>query len=151
MSKGDVQGFDELMKNLQGLSKPRARTAMRRAFQKSGEPLVQRARSNAPHITGGLRDSINMGTKLTAAQARKHRKAPHGAFEAFVGSVSPLAHLVEFGTEHSGPRPFLAPAWDATKDQILASLKDDLAAAISDGLVKQSKAAARKAARKAAK
>jgi len=65
--------------------------------------------------------------------AQSLEKPGRGRKVMFVGSTAPHAHLVEFGT---GPRyqangkyvgimtpdPFLRPAWDANKDEVLANL-----------------------------
>lgn len=147
MSKSSITGMDGLLKNLERLSKPKARKAFRQALRNAGEPLVDAAKAAAPVKTGGLRDSIKMSEKLTPAQSRKHRKAGRGQFEDFVGSASPLAHLVEFGTEHSAPQPFLGPVWDAMAPRVLESLRAELIGAVEDQVVKQNASAARKAAK----
>ena len=84
----------------------------------------------------------------------------------YVGSSSPLAHLIEFGTTqrvlkelrvvtiggrtvqitHTGrvsPRPFLRQAWDAKRDEVLKRL----GAAIWQQIAKSARRLAKKAAR----
>lgn len=70
--------------------------------------------------------------------------------EAYVGvtGVSRFyAHLVEFGTAHSPPKPFLRPAWDATKDAVLGRIRE----AVMKQLAKAIARAKRKALRAVAK
>ena len=96
--------------------------------------------------TGNLRDSITVGAKLKKSQSRSHTKA--GAVEVFIGAAvgdrkkGYHAHLVEFGTSKMAAQPFLRPAWDATKDKVLASISDE----IWKALAKSAKTLARKAA-----
>ncbi|RVI41050.1 HK97 gp10 family phage protein, partial [Sinorhizobium medicae] len=52
-----------------------------------------------------------------------------------------------FGTSRHGPQPFARPAWDAGKNQVLDTIKDELAVQIT----KAAQRLARKAARLAAK
>lgn len=75
---------------------------------KAGARVVRdEAKRRVPVRTGVLRDSIVV---------RKGFYQPrHGAL-AIVGvkwPASPLAHLIEFGTAHSRPQPYMGPAADA--------------------------------------
>jgi hypothetical protein len=51
----------------------------------------------------------------------------------FVGPSVPAGfygHFVEFGTPRTAAQPFMRPAWDATQDQVLDSIKGELATQI---------------------
>lgn len=79
---------------------------------------------------------------------RKEFKNDKASAEVFVGAGPvPHAHLQEFGTSRHGPQPFARPAWDAGKNQVLDTIKDELAVQIT----KAAQRLARKAARLAAK
>jgi HK97 gp10 family phage protein len=57
------------------------------------------------------------------------------------------ASLVEFGTQHSSPKPFLRPAWDAGKMQVLDGVGDDMWAEIKKALARQARRLAKAAKR----
>jgi len=43
-----------------------------------------------------------------------------------IGASKFYAHMVEFGTRHSGARPFMRPAFDAEKDKAVDIFKREL-------------------------
>lgn len=61
-----------------------------------------------------------------ALRGARREAGGQGSFaEAYVGvtgKANIYAHLVEFGTVHSSPQPFMRPAWSATKDRVLNSI-----------------------------
>lgn len=101
----------------------------------------------------------NAGNKGLALKAmRDARRAAKGTMPPVMMFVGPTtkayhAHLVEFGTaphinggkfagsKHPGtaPQPFARPAWDATQAEVLARIKDDMAAAIMKAVKSQAK------------
>ena len=92
------------------------------ALRAGGRVIQEEARARVPVKTGRLRDSIivtkvpseGQGVVVTVGTSRK---APYG-------------HLVEFGTRHSSPRPFLRPAFDARAGEALDKIGDTLGRAI---------------------
>lgn len=132
----NLEGFEDLNKNLLALKRSHAVSVVRRTLIAAAKPTVDMARGLAPVDDGQLRDGIGAGTKLTPRQMRKHRKNK-GDVTVFVGAGAPHSHLVEFGTsprinkgkfagsEHPGsaPKPFMRPAWEATKGQVLEEIK----------------------------
>ena len=158
-----IEGLRELENKLNELGKSASKTVMRNTLKKAAEPIAESARASAPVDTGNLKASIGVSTKLSKAQKRaqaKSAKASGGKdfSEIFVGSASPVAHLVEFGTaphinqgkfagsQHPGtsPQPFMRPAWESNKDSSLDIIKSELASQI----VKAAGRAAKKAAKK---
>ena len=113
-----LEGFKELEKALSEIGKASTQKAVvRRALKKAAQPMADTAMALAPRQEGTLQASIAVGTKLSARQAKLHRrmfKDDKAAVEMFVGA-GPLssAHNQEFGNEHHGPQPFMRPAWDA--------------------------------------
>jgi HK97 gp10 family phage protein len=103
-----------------------AKTVMRRALLKAGEPILRTARALAPKKTGRLGISLGSGTVLSKRQ-RALFPAPKGEVQVYVG-VSPkanrYAHLLEFGTRIARARPFMRPAWDAHKIGTLETIRD---------------------------
>lgn len=117
--KVHVEGLKELEQALQQLPMANAKAVLRRTLKEAGEPVAKTARSLAPREMGYLRESIDVGTKLSARQAKLHKK--ESPVEMFIGpGPDPAAHLQEFGT---GPghqaQPFMRPAWDQHKNEVL--------------------------------
>lgn len=113
----DMEGFRDLDVALGDLgSKVTARGVGRRALTKAAQPIADDYIDRLqPHVlTGALRDSSGVGTKLTRRQAVLARKSERKSFaEVYVGSGGlPQAHLQEFGTEDTPPRPSLRTAWE---------------------------------------
>ena len=134
--KVKLVGDRELAKALLGLPDRLDDTALQKANSKAAQPLVDRMHRLSPvGLTGNLADSIGIvkaGKKnkselglITIGPRRK------GGFKGFAG------HLVEFGTKRrttkSGANrgvmpkePFVEPAWEQTKDEVLGSIDKEL-------------------------
>ena len=133
-----LEGFSELDKALGALGKATGRNVMRRAGVKALEPMAEDASRRAPKLFGDLKDSITASTK----RPKKHRKVAE--VEVYMGpNRDPAGHLQEFGTKHHPPQPFMRPAWDAGKDDVLDSLKDSLGSEIMRAAARQAKKTAR--------
>lgn len=138
--------------------------AIRNALKAAGQPIADAARDGVPRKTGKLHDSIKVSTSLKSSQ--KHGRFDRSVVTVYVGSSSPLAHLVEFGTTERtldaprkvniggqvvwisttgkmSPNPFLRTAWDANKEKAVEILGRELWEQIAK--------AARRLAKKAAK
>lgn len=167
-----IEGLRELDRALSELPKATARNVLVRTLRGASEPLVAAAKEKVPVRTGNLKDSIAFSTKkpkghdagarafaeamsegASRAEAgsalRAARAANPNAFaEGFVGpGRHPQAIFQEFGTSHHPPQPFMRPAWDATKHQVLNIIKSTL----GENIHKAAQRLARKAARQAAK
>jgi HK97 gp10 family phage protein len=143
-----LSGVKELTKLLDQLPTVAMRkTVIRNALKKAGQPIAEAAKANVPVVTGQLRDSIKVSTSLIASQ-RKGRQN-RSVVTVYVGSSSPLAHLVEFGTVerilkeprqvffngrwavikttgYTSPNPFLRTAWDSTKRVALKVFAEEM-------------------------
>ena len=124
-----VEGLKELDKALGELPKATAKNALRRVGRKALKPMRDAAEAKAPELEGHLKTSIIVGSRLTTRQAREHRKMfkdDRASVEIFMGPNNPAAVPQEFGTVNHGPQPFMRPAWDAHKGQLLDDIKADL-------------------------
>lgn len=140
--KVKTEGFRELNEALGELGKATGRNVLRRSGVAALEPIAEDAARRAPFLFGDLRENVVANTR----KPRRHRKAAE--VEIYAGPTNlPQAHLQEFGTRHHAPQPFMRPAWDAGKDQVL----DDLKQSLGDEIMKAAERQARKAARLAAK
>jgi HK97 gp10 family phage protein len=140
-----VQGLRELDRALQELKVSTARNVGRRTLRDALEPMAQAARQNvAQDRTGELRESI--GVTTGRPRGRGYRRQDR--IEAHMGpGQQPQGIQEEFGNRKQSPRPFMRPAWEAGKEQLLEDVKTNLATHID----KATKRAARKAARQGTK
>lgn len=140
-------GLGELSKALSDLPKSTARNTLKRALKSAGQLFADEAQAQAPQLSGHLKTSLIVGEKLTRRQAQALK--PEGKYFArvSVGTSDPAGQMQEFGTFKDQPQPFMRPAWDTTKDNVLAKVGDVL----GDEIEKSRVRLARKAARIAAK
>jgi HK97 gp10 family phage protein len=121
----DIKGLDELEKNIKRLIKHTDK-AIGPALMHGGAIIEGRIREYAPG-----------GKTLRLKSAVYSNLSPEGK-AVFVGvrqwkNKAPHAHLVEKG--HGGihpapPHPFMKPALDASKQEALTTIKEDLTTAI---------------------
>jgi len=147
-----VTGFKELGQQLDRLSRATGKAAMRRALQNAAKPMLSAAIGNAPYDAGNakkrgkhLRDTLSISTKLNRAQTALEKEEGRSQVYLYLGAGAPHAHLVEFGTRKSRPRPFLRPAFDAHKQAVLDRLKDELWKEVNKSIKRMENRAARKA------
>lgn len=119
-------------------------------MKKSLEETRQLAQLKAPVAAsngGDLQESIIVGR--VSPRHRKHEKSdlemavgPRGG----KGGISYAAQQ-EFGNVNHGPQPFMRPAWDATKMNVLITFKEEMWDNIEKALLRQSRKIARDAAK----
>ena len=120
-----VIGLKELDDALTQFTPNKRRAIGRVALDNAGEITAKAARALAPRDTGGLAESIDVSGVLSPAQKAEHTKRSEQ--ERFVGpGPDPAAHLREFGSDGNPPHPFMRPAWDETKEQVLDRIGDEL-------------------------
>lgn len=120
-----VEGLSEVGEALAGLKKATARTQMRNALIAGGEITARAARLLAPVDEGGLKESINVGTRLSSRQASMH--VPQAEVEVFIGPPSsPKAIVQEFGSFDQPPQAYMRPAWLRTRDAVLKRVSDEI-------------------------
>lgn len=147
-----VDGFKELDAALQEMKTATARGTVRRAMMKAFQPMAEDASGIAPDDprtpSPDLHRSIKVGDTLKAGRSMftKGFGFADGQVTVWMGPTRegyPQAMMQEFGTVNQPAQPYMRPAWDAGKDQLLEDLKANLAAEIT----KTAERAARKAAR----
>lgn len=147
-----VEGLRELERELEKLATPAARKASaRRVLKKTAQPIAAAARDSAPRGQGDLAPSITVGTRLSKRQAKQHRRAHRGdkaAVEMFIGpGPDPAAWNQEFGNINHAPQPYMRPAWESGKRQMLDQIKAELWVDIQKAVARAEKRAARLAAK----
>ncbi|MBX9759366.1 MAG: HK97 gp10 family phage protein [Beijerinckiaceae bacterium] len=153
-----IEGLAEIKKGLDQVSNKATTIAMSRALRKAAEPVRDRAIQNAPSWSGALKKSINIDFsaeggatlgKREAAQAMREGYASGAeAFgmvsqirrEALKDSISYVyvgpaprvfyAAFVEFGTIRMRAHPFLRPALDQTRSQVISRFADEVQAVL---------------------
>jgi len=141
-----LQGLRELDARLGALKRSTAKGVLRRVGKAALQPFDEAWRKAAPHLSGQLAASGSVGSKLTRTQRRDHER--ESFVEVFAGpGALPQAIVQEFGSATNRPQPFVRPAWDATKDQVLANVKTLL----GDEIDKTARRAAARAAKRTAK
>lgn len=143
-----LEGFAELDRALEELSKAAGKGVLRRSLKKAALPTAELAASLAPEgPTGNLAASVAYGTKLTKRQAGLHRKMfrnDKASVEGFVGANDPAAVPQEFGTVDHGPQPFMRPAWDQDAMPLLDRLGKELAVEVEKSVKRARAKAARR-------
>lgn len=123
-----VEGLSELEAHLEKLKPATGRAALRRAGIASLEGFARSARGKAPIDEEELFESIDVSTKLSDRQAKQHKKMvrdDRSSVEVFAGAGPlPQAHLQEFGTYKEPPQPFMRPAWEEERLNVLSELKN---------------------------
>lgn len=120
-----IEGLRELDAALGEFPKTTAKGVIRRTLKKAAEPLAAAAERNAPVLSGQLRESITIGTKLTRRQARLAKKDPDKDFvRIYIGPNNPAAVPQEFGTFDQRAQPFMRPAFEAEAEATLGRIKD---------------------------
>lgn len=151
MTTVKVEGFADLERELEKLSKAAGKGVLRRSLKKSAEPMAATANAIAPSgETGDYAKSFVYSTRLNKRQAGLHRKMfrnDRAAVEGFVGTNDPAGIQQEFGNVNHGPQPAMRPAWDQEAQPTL----DRLGRILWDEFEKSVARAERKAARQAAR
>lgn len=119
------EGGKELERALGALpSKATARNTLQRGLKKAAEPVRDVWQSIAPRLTGHYAESIVVGpsSRLTSRQKKDAKKEGKFFAEIHIGTSDPAGQQEEFGNVHQPANPSGRPAWDATKDRVLAGL-----------------------------
>ncbi|EJU13994.1 hypothetical protein LH128_05830 [Sphingomonas sp. LH128] len=115
-----IEGTEEIKRNLQQLMRATNRNIVQEALIAGAELVAEEARRLVPVDTGNLRDSIGISTETKGMNfARVQLKK--GDQAVFVGPMQGkglqhdgfYGHMIEFGTMHARPQPFMAPAFEA--------------------------------------
>lgn len=82
--------------------------------------------------SAAMKQGLGVEAARSALRAARRANKGNGSFaQLFVGparggGVIRYAHIVEFGSVKTAPHPFMRPAWDVTKDQVLSVIKQEL-------------------------
>lgn len=148
-----LEGLADLDELLGAFSEATGKNILKRAAIDALQPVDEAWRANAPtgpgrasgkqkHAAGRLKRSGGIGTKLSKRQAKLAEKDSYVEVAAGPGP-NVEAIQTEFGNDHQAARPFLRPAWDATKDEVA----NRVAASLEHEITRATERAARKSQR----
>lgn len=121
-----IEGLTELDAALAQFKPSTGKGVLRRVGKKAAKPMAQDMEQRAPKLTGALKLSCKVASKLSRRQRGLHHrlvKDSKASVELFIGpGPLPQAIQEEFGNIHQRPHPFVRPAWDGGKDAMLAEI-----------------------------
>lgn len=122
-----LEGLEEVYQGLGELTRATERNVGRRSLMKAAEPTADLAARLAPTERGILSFSISISTKLTS----RHRGEKEDEIEVYIGPAGGQGALyyashVEFGTVDAPAQPYMRPAWESTKSQVLGLIISSL-------------------------
>lgn len=126
-SNFEVQGLESLMSKLENMGKTGVKIE-NEALQKAAEPILEDAKNSAPVRTGRLRDGLKIskvknskdGKYVLVGTDKKDKDAPF------------WATFIEFGTSKMPAQPFLRPAYERNKKQVIDILKEEIQKGLKD-------------------
>lgn len=151
---GELTGLKDVLKALESVKASVARRLLRTGLNTASTPMAKTAKRLAPKYHGTLRKSIgkivktypNTGAVVVVIGPRKGfkrevavkkdkvfrhvrgriLKIANPAPELLTDLVDPIyyAHIVELGSIYHAPTPFLRPAFDLHKDQLMRNLAE---------------------------
>ncbi|TGN89420.1 hypothetical protein EOW77_0003590 [Bradyrhizobium yuanmingense] len=137
-----IEGLAELDESLAELSKATARNVLLRTLKEQGKPIRDDGERNAPRLTGGLKESYAVATKLSRRQKNQNKK--ESMVEVYIGpGPSAKSIQTEFGNAHQAAHPHLRPAFDSNVQRVLTGIRDDLVDQIEKARARMARKAAR--------
>ena len=112
-----VTGLEELKANLDRAAKQAVKNYIRRAAKDAAEIWVKAIEENAPHNTGFLAEHIVVVSRYRDADTR---------LEMQIGPVKEAfyALFAEFGTKFQTAQPFLRPAFEEHKEEVMQAFAE---------------------------
>lgn len=133
----EIKGLESIIRRLNSLPENLKKSGEKAALRAGGAPIRKAAkrRAKSSKDTGLLLKSIGLNVK-TVKGITSVRVGPRKGFRQIVqrtdkrtgkkyevmSDPSNYGHLVEYGTSHSTAKPFIRPAVDETKGEVLAAM-----------------------------
>lgn len=146
-----LEGLEETVANMEDLSKATNRNVLKRTLLKAGEPTADLASRLAPEERGVLAFSIVVSPQLTRRHKGEQRNRASEA-EVYIGPAGGQGALFyashkEFGTILMPASPYMRPAWESTKGEVLRLVTEGLKVEVMKAAARAERKAARLAAR----
>jgi len=117
----ELSGVDEILIRLQQIGANVSRLE-NQALRNAAEPVLEDAKANAPVRTGKLKE----GLKISSIKTKEGMKYVLVGVDKSDNSKIFYGKFVEFGTTKMSARPFLGPAYEKNKREIVETIKDTL-------------------------
>lgn len=112
-----LEGMAEIQERLSAIVSRSTGIEVKRVYMRGAIMLRDAAKGLAPVKTGRLRDAIFASygdrAKPDVLVGVNYKKAPH-------------AHLVEYGTSHSAPHPYMRPAIRTVRNAVVSTIAEGL-------------------------
>jgi HK97 gp10 family phage protein len=120
-----VSGVEELQVALDKKAKQAVRTYIRRAAKDAADIWVKAIEENAPRDTGFLAEHIAVITRFRDSNTR---------LEMQVGPVKEAFYALfqEFGTKFQEAQPFMRPAYEEHKEEVLAAFAEAMKVSLEE-------------------
>jgi len=138
----EVQGLDQVLRNLKELPLKVRRSAVRKATGKGAAIIRKKAKQNALRVDDpetGRRIADNIGQRFRSRYFRQtgdtmvsvgvlttKGRIPRGNPDEGRGGNTPHWHLVELGTERASAQPFLRPAAESSVSEVFNTVATEL-------------------------
>jgi len=124
-----ITGINDVAKALQALPDEIRRNGEAKTLRAGARPMVKTAKAKVSRESGTLRRAIGANVK----KLRGVRTARIGARSGWGREVTvkgqtqyrnptQYSHLVEYGTAHSAPKPFIRPAVETTQGEVVQEM-----------------------------
>lgn len=121
MDNIELSGVEELISRLKQIG-ANISELENKALKKAAEPVLQDAIANAPERTGKLKK----GLKISGIKNRDGAKYVLVGIDRSDTSKIYYGKFIEFGTAKMSARPFLEPAYEKNKKEIMEEIKNTL-------------------------
>jgi len=138
----EVQGLDQVLRNLKELPLKVRRSAVRKPTGKGAAIIRKKAKQNALRVDDpetGRRIADNIGQRFRSRYFRQtgdtmvsvgvlttKGRIPRGNPDEGRGGNTPHWHLVELGTERASAQPFLRPAAESSVSEVFNTVATEL-------------------------
>lgn len=147
IERTSIQGFAELERQLtENLPKATQRNVLKKAATQAMDPVRDHAESLAPVRTGKLKASV----RIEAGRSFFRGKRSGGALLVQVvsgGGDAFYSRFIEHGTVKMAAQPFMRPAFDGSKGEVISRLKVSLSAEIHKAVGRRARKLAKGTAR----
>jgi HK97 gp10 family phage protein len=129
-----ITGIRELRRTIERLPAELKKRAEVPVLRAGAKPIYTAAKRKVPTGTGESPGLLKRALGITVKKVKGSYSARVGARTGYDVRLkngkkkdpSKYIHLVELGTRHSAPRPFIRPAIDSSKGQVLEAMSDGL-------------------------
>lgn len=131
-----VTGFKHVDDLLRNLAPKLANKLSQGAMRKAGKLVLESARRLVPVDSGFLKKTLALRVGRAGKRSKRLRAGAQVLADekraAKQGGQAYYAHMVEFGTQHTAPQPFLRPALETNKAAIETLITKEVTDAVAE-------------------